>query len=48
MELTELRDDVEMLYENADFVARGKGDEEFKERIKEELLGELILGISRG
>ncbi|SPJ75734.1 uncharacterized protein FTOL_05465 [Fusarium torulosum] len=48
VELTELRDDVQTLEEKIDFVARGKDDEEFKERLKEELLGELILRISRG
>lgn len=48
VELTELRDDVQTLEEKIDFVTRGKDDEEFKDRLKEEVLGELIVRISRG
>jgi hypothetical protein len=48
VELTELRDDVQTLEEKIDFVARGKDEDEFKDRFKEEILAELILRISRG
>ncbi|KAM0226854.1 hypothetical protein ACHAP5_012301 [Fusarium lateritium] len=48
VELIELRDDVQTLEGKIDFVARGKDDEEFKERLKEEVLEELIVRISRG
>jgi uncharacterized coiled-coil protein SlyX len=48
LELIEIRDDVQTLDERIDFVARGKDDEEFKERLKEEVIGELILRLSQG
>jgi hypothetical protein len=48
VELAELRDDIQTLEGKIDFVARGKDDEEFKDRLKEEVLEELIVRISRG
>jgi hypothetical protein len=47
VELTEIRDDMRTLEGMIDF-AHEKDDEEFKERLKEDVLEELIQRISRG
>lgn len=48
LELSEIREDVQTLDDKIDFVARGKDDDEFKDRLKEEVMAELILRISQG